>query len=1412
MRRVAVLIHSAGRTAGHDTRRIVFMTTNISLFKRAFTFAVVAMTILWTMGAGLAPLMASAQVSLSEGDLVKGESFSTVYYYDGDGRYTFPSENIFFSWYMDFDDVVTISDSQLAGIALEGNVMARPGSRWIKITSNDKVYAVAPDGMLHWIESEAVAMDLYGSSQWNTNIDDIADVFFADYSEGASLMTADNLYNGALVDYGNTTYVIWDGMRREVSSAGFAANNFNPDFVMDTDVNVEAIPAGSDLNGYSAEISDVSQQAEGDGETSVPAGDISVSVASSTPAGATLPGGATGVEMTTWKFMGEGTVNSLVVNLNGINASTDISNVYIYQGSERLTESRSVNASTRQATFSNLGVEVADGSPVYLTLVAEIATSPTGGETVSFGIANADAVGSDADVSGSFPANGNTFTLVSDNAGTVTVTKNGTITDPAIGQQDAEIARFKVEADTEDAMIESVRLEIDNAAEHSDYKLWDGSELVATGVYASGDSVDFMFGSSFDIEEGDNNIFTLTADIGGETGDNIKVYIDKDTDLVAIGGDFGFGMQVDRGDNSGSGSYDGTSCTTSAGNCSFSTVDGGDVTLTFNGPGSDSIAIDSQDRVLMNFTLSTTQDITVKDLDLILGSNDDGDANGIEFESETTDSDGDNTGLIRGAGTEANFKDVSIRYASSGARLLGPVELSTTDGANDAYQLLDFSDDFFLSAGTSVDLMVTVDVDNNDPGSNTVAAAINMGNISIEDENGDALTVGSEIVPSGDINGNEFTTESPSLAFALASSPTAYTTVQGAENVNALGLTVEAGEAEDILVTDITIEAFGDVDDDGSAPLDSDYVLGGETSGSDIAQVEDFFSACSLYSGGELLDGPVGATTNGQYFVFDGMSWVVESGAVEGLNLYCDLANPSQNNDRYFAFNLTDASEDVTAETATDGTSVTATGDEPNGNLDGAAAPTMAVTISPSGSMDLVLDSSSPDSTLLMAGTADNWVSSFRFEAVNEDFMIETISFYETQAEDDGASSTSAYANNIGEVTIAYMDEAGQTQTDTAFMSGRVVKFSNTEIFVGTESDAVVDVYIDVPTHERTTGGSADSAERVEISFYDGDNSGTENFKAVGQGSGSTLGENATNIDDVDGNLHPIVETFPTVAKASTSPSGSSVPGEQELLRFSISAAGNEDVIFAEMVFDLTTTDNASSNWDYCDDNETVAANGILDSEWSIYNTDDMSNELEGSDADWNMLDTAGNTCATTAEQSGFVHLTLTTPERISAGTTETYAVWLDTTGASASADDAIRIDIPDDPIVSTFLDVTQDLGAAVSSGTSTTFTADASVAALVSAGDIICLDDGNDTVCDSSEETVLVQGVSTATIYATRGYLGRDADSAVDNGDELLRLPSSFVWYDDGDTTPTAGASEDAVKGSYLVDNLPIVGGTLVF
>ncbi len=142
----------------------------------------------------LSPVAASAATvsvgSIQSGDLIRGATFSAVYYYGADGlRYVFPNDKTYFTWYKNFDNVKWLSDKDLATIQIGGNVTYKPGVKMLKINSDPQVYAVSTGGTLRPIPSETIAASLYGSD-WNKKIDDVPDGFFPNYTIGKSIESA----------------------------------------------------------------------------------------------------------------------------------------------------------------------------------------------------------------------------------------------------------------------------------------------------------------------------------------------------------------------------------------------------------------------------------------------------------------------------------------------------------------------------------------------------------------------------------------------------------------------------------------------------------------------------------------------------------------------------------------------------------------------------------------------------------------------------------------------------------------------------------------------------------------------------------------------------------------------------------------------------------------------------------------------------------------------------------------------------------------------------------------------------------------------------------------------------------------------------------------------------------------------
>ncbi len=1233
------------------------MNDALRIGKKAFTVAVAAATILWTVG--IATLVVPTAQAVDAGDVIRGETLSTLYYYSSDGqRYAFPNEKTYFTWYEDFSDVTTVTDAELADIALAGNVVYRPGSRWIKIESSAKTYAVTTDGTIRWIETEDVAVGLAGDD-WNQFIDDVPDVYFTDYSEGTSLMDASAGYEGALVS--GSTYLIWDGEKRLVTDDGFTANRFQTRFLLDGDgVDLDAMDAGDDVEADEGRLSDTSQVSES-GAAVVVSGDLTFSLASDTPAGASIPEGAAAVPFLTFDVSGTGDISGLVFDLGGVGVTTNLSNVYLYEGLTRLTDGRSVNASTRQVTFTGLDLEFA-GSDRTFTVRSDISSTSVQGDTASLDLASADSITTDAAIGGAFPIGGNSMTMAETDAGTITIAKNGNPSNPTLGESQSTIAKIRLTAGTEDASVEQVSFTVKKASDHSNYTLYYGDEMLGEGTVA-GDLVTFdLSDDPFEIVEGQNRNFDMKADIGGDADDNIKVTIPQDTDLLAIGSDFGFNMAVDND------AYDSTtsSCSATTSECSYMTIQGGKLTFAFNGPTAGQIEQGGQDQVLMNFTLTSSEYTTVKDIYVTFSADDD-DSNTVDFASETA-TDGETDGM-RYSATVNNLTDLAIRTAD-GAYLMGPMEYDNSATETGEEQIT-FTDDFTMEAGESLELMVTADVYSSAP-NEYFAASLDSGT-NAEDANGDALAA-SSIVPTSDLVGNGQQSQSSTLTLTLSSPPTSSTYVKGASDVDFIGWSWTAGDASDITLTDLTIYLQSDSDTSDS-DLDGDL----------IATPANHVNSCSLYDGltGSLIDGPESFDTTSDYATFSSFSWTVGAGESGKMLVTCDLANVALDTgvaatDGHFVY-ITDTT-DITAQDE-DGDAPTITGSDANRNEQ--SSPTTSNTtyqsVVASDTVTLVAATDTPSAAIVLGASTDVLVTKVKATATSG---YEASTITKLRVEDGQTPDTAEFPT--ASVKLSYENQDGDAVTKTGYMTAGYIDFSNLDWYVPQTGASYLEIYVDTNTVGVT---GANSGDTMTIVLDTADN----NHEYVGLSSGtttSTIVDSESVTGSGNGNTMTLYKSKPTVSLASGSPSGAGIPGLAEVFRFNVSADSRGDVGIDEFTFAMTSTDNTGTptTWNVADQTgDEDDDSGLQDADFDFYDLDDPSTKLDV-DADWNYYDSSdGTACDDATEVVDWIVLDLTTVDTVAAGDTITYSLFIETLGASAANDDSVRIDLPADSTVSSF-------------------------------------------------------------------------------------------------------------------------------
>ncbi|MBT7350664.1 hypothetical protein HN803_07845, partial [candidate division WWE3 bacterium] len=417
--------------------------------KKALILGVVLATVVWTMGLGAFVPVASA-ATLSAGDLIKA-SGAAVYFYAADGmRYTFPTQSTYMSWYSNFDGVKTITDDELSAIDLAGNVVIRPGTKLVKITTVPKVFAVQPNGSLAWIETADAAKALYGDN-WASMVIDIPDGFWTNYTDSGMVIDGTEFPEGSLVkpEGGSDIYYVnadgsWSMIADETA---FNANMWAAAFVVSTTMAVPS--AGSDIAAAMDEVIDVSQGGGG-GTGTIPAsgGTLSVALASSTPGTQMVPKGATGVTLSTFDFTATGgavTVNSLVAKHSNLGATNEISKLYVYEGDNKLSTGKTISSSTLEATFHNLGLEIASGATTKISLVADFSSTTTTYGYHELALASSSAVTLAAGtVLGSFPVTGNTAQVINTTIGAVDVERSTTSFIRKIGDKEQDLAKFTV--------------------------------------------------------------------------------------------------------------------------------------------------------------------------------------------------------------------------------------------------------------------------------------------------------------------------------------------------------------------------------------------------------------------------------------------------------------------------------------------------------------------------------------------------------------------------------------------------------------------------------------------------------------------------------------------------------------------------------------------------------------------------------------------------------------------------------------------------------------------------------------------------------------------------------------------------------------------------------------------------------
>lgn len=1136
--------------------------------KKLVSTVVTLSTVLSSAGVGAfaIPSMASA-ATLMNGDLIKA-SGPAVYYYFNSKRYVFPNEPTYKSWFSDFSGVRTISDSELSSVMIGGNITVRAGTKLVKITTDPKVYAVTAGGVLHWVESESVATALYGSA-WASRVIDVSDAFFVNYSIGSSVPTAVHP-DGALVSYAGSAdrFVVMGGQRRRVTDAGFSANMFQSGNVIQTAI---SYPMGADVTVREAGLSDAVVSS---GTVTPPtAGSLSVSLASDTPAAMVLPKNANNVMFTKVNLMansGDVSVTGLKFHRVGVGSTSDFSNVYLYKADgTRLTSGRTISSASNMVEFNGLSLNIPSGSSMAVYLSADLSSPSTTGGQHAFELMDAASVimSGTGTISGSYPVRGNAMTVGTASVARVDVLDGSEPANPRVGSANAELANFRLQANgSNDVEVRRVTLYQAGTISNSDLsnlKLFQGTTEVASASSVMVDGKIVMnFATPFLIPNGQSRTFNLRGSVAGRSGRTIRIYAEYASDLLVVDRVYGIGAQVctDSATSPCAGTYDGSS--TNGTNASFSTTEGGQFTITYNGPATANVAKGQNDAVFYKFAITSgSNDVEIRKFNFAVTST----LSGIYD------------------GTTEFLRDIKIKDADTGEIVAGPVSCATACASG--YKAFSTSVSVTLRAGQTRNFVITADTSNSIVAGSTYKFALGgasgdaiFGSTDLRVlSSGEFLTTG--IAPNTTVTGNTMTVLAPTLNITLAGTPSSGVYVKNQADVPGAAFTFSAGSQSDARVTSVKFTGVGDSD-----ASDSTF---------EVADLASVVNSCGLFDSGVAVGTRQSPSATDGTMTFTGLSLQIVKGTSKTLEVRCtaDSSVSKTAGDR-FSIGMA-VNTDISAQDQ-DGNTVAANAltSTITANATNLGTPTISQTVKANGSLTVAVNNQRPATILIADGATWNVMSRYRADAQHEAITIDYVGVTSTGP---SANFTSGVVDGTeGGVAVVQSADAncatysvrGTTSLPSGVSQAAEVDLSSNPIVVpkgsatyiclmgrlaqttpsSSNSDVTASprsgnvVALGVPAGALTVGGAASTI------FTSALFTGNLDIRATGAASGERVYQAGSNMT---GNSFVVRRAKPVITQQFTGLSNTLSAGQKTLYRAQIGAEGAE-IGVKQMTFRIT--------------------------------------------------------------------------------------------------------------------------------------------------------------------------------------------------------------------------------------------------
>lgn len=881
---------------------------------------------------------------------------------------------------------------------------------------------------------------------------------------------------------------------------------------------------------------------------------VNVTTGAMTPS-TVLPTGANSVKVGDINFTapsnGAISISGLTVKRTGVGSVTDISNAYIYDGTNRLSSGRTFNSSTNETTFT-LNVQIPANTTKTLSLYVSISTTAVTGSAHQFSLVNSGSVNATgATVTGNFPISSNTHTVSGTAAGTITLTKTGSVTNPRVGDREIKVSEVTLAAATEDAWVNTLTFtqggNIANSA-LMNFKLKQAGVTVATGSAVGTNSrLALAFTTPFKIERGNNRIFELFADVDGRPADTIIFYVEESADLQATGGTFGTGMTSTV-----------TAMDTTA-EAHTLTLQGGTFTITFTGPSSANISNTANDVSIWAGTLNTANAVEVRNWRVRIQ----------DTNSTTPDLTDDSTtanDVLNGTTEDDTvyIQDIKIWNADTNVVIAGSKELTLVAGDSTVDQTLVFTDTVNLAAGSATKIKITVDVKNNPSGNISLKGSLNaFGSTDIKNISSNTfLTPATDISPNAAISGQTQTVTAGALALSLAPSPSDNTIVKGVQNAEVTAFNFAVGSGDSVKVNTITVTA-------GAGDAANTYGASGASSASS-ATVNDMVLSAKLMDGATQV-GQSKSFSSGTA-TFDNLNWTIAASQTKKLSLVINTNSAATLNSTtdVLRFGLY---SDAVAAVDSQGNNVAESGYPVNDNdattTTGTSADTV-VTVAASGTLaaSIAPDPTNPTSSLITAGSSDKVLAAFKFEATNDSFYVKKFNLMPIVS---GSSATTSN-DRIAQLKVRYKKQDGTTVTQSVGLSStdNTVDISAAPMYVAQNGNSTLEVLGDIAGFTNMDGTEAEN-----ITFrLDADNTAAVN-QATGVGSNSD--SNSWAGADLTGNQHNVYRSVLSVAKGSTTTSNTTRAASQNVASVAMTASSSNASVL--MRGSKRATDSVTTGW-----------------------------------------------------------------------------------------------------------------------------------------------------------------------------------------------------------------------------------------